>query len=170
VRDYAPASGRRELAPGELDRLRARLAELAGSLVGGGVFRSLCSLLVSECGDRRPTFAFVARDGNERRVFEYAPESCAFIDGARDAERSYLAGLECWASDLLAVLDAGLGPIALTFGRARVWNAQPARLRFDIFHDLHRFSHPLRRPAEYLRLYERLLAPVRDARPAYFAR
>jgi hypothetical protein len=169
VRDYAPATTR-ELGAGELERLRARLDELAGSLVGGGVFRGLHSLLASECGERRPTFALVARDGDARRVFEYAPEACAFVDGIADFERSYVAGLECWARDLLAVLDAELGPIALTFGRARVWNALPARLNFEVFNDLHRFSHPLRRPAEYLRLYQRLLAPVRDTPARYFAR
>jgi hypothetical protein len=170
LRDYAPATGRRSLADGEVDRLRVRLDELAGSLVGGRVFSGLCSLLVSECGERRPTFAFCLRDGERRRVLEYALDACKFIDGVDEVERSYLAGLECWASDLLAVLDAELGPIALTFGRARVWNALPSRFQFDIFHDLHRFSHPLRRPAEYLRLYERLVAPVRDTPPRYFAR
>jgi hypothetical protein len=170
IRDYAPATGRCALEDGGIDRLRARLGELAGALVGGAVFRGLCSLLVSECGERRPTFAFSLRDGDRRHVLEYAPDACAFVDGAEDAERAYIAGLECWASDLLAVLDAELGPIALTFGRARVWNALPSRFHFDIFHDLHRFSHPLRRPAEYLRLYERLLAPVRTAQPVYFAR
>ena len=167
VRDYAPATGRRELRAGDLDRLHERLAELAGSLVGGGVFRGLASLLVSECGDRRPTFCFVLRDGDARRRFEYAPEACAFRDGSDDRT---IAGLECWASDLLAVLDAELGPIALTFDRARVWNALPSRLAFDIFQDLHRFSHPLRRPAEYTRLYERLWAACRDTKPLIFAR
>jgi hypothetical protein len=169
-RDYAPATGRRALDAGELDRLRTRLAELAGSLVGGAVFRGLASLLASECGDRRPTFALVVRDDGARRCFEYAPHACAFSEGAADAERTYVAGLECWATDLLAVLDAALGPIALTFGRARVWNSLPGRLNFEIFNDLHRFSHPLRRPREYLALYERLLAPVRDTAPVIFAR
>ena len=170
IRDYAPATGRRELPPGGLDRLRARLGELAGSLVGGAVFRGLHSLLESECGERRATFALVARDGDTRHVFEYAPPACAFTDGAADPERTYVAGLECWAADLLAVLDAELGPIALTFGRARLWNALPSRLNFDIFGDLHRFSHPLRRPADYLRLYERLWAPCRDTTPQILRR
>jgi hypothetical protein len=167
ARDYAPATGRRELATGELDRLRARLAELAGSLVGGAVFRGLASLLVSECGDRRASFCFALRDGAERRLFEYAPDACAFVDGA---DERTVAGLECWATDLLAVLDAELGPIALTFGRARVWNALPSRLSFDLFQDLHRFSHPLRRPAEYQRLYERIWAACRDTQPVIFGR
>jgi hypothetical protein len=112
----------------------------------------------------------VLRDGEVRRVLEYSPASCSFVDGVADAEQAYIAGLECWACDLLAVLDAELGPIGLTFGRARVWNALPSRFNFEIFNDLHRFSHPLRRPAEYFKLYERLLAPVRDTPARYFAR
>jgi hypothetical protein len=167
VRDYGPATGRRELAAGELDRLRARLGELAGSLVGGALFRGLASLLVSECGDRRPTFALVARDGDTRRIFEYASEACAFRDGRDDRT---IGGLECWASDLLAVLDAELSPLTLSFGRSRLWNALPSRFHFEIFPELHRFSHPLRRPAEYLKLYQRLWATCRDTNPVIFAR
>ena len=165
LRDYDPATSR-TLAAGELDRLRARLDEFAGTLVGGGVFRGLHSLLDSECGDRRPTFAFALRDGDTRHLFEYSPSTCTFIETSGD----HIAGLECFARDLLAVLDAELGPIALTFGRARVWNALPGRLNFDIFNDLHRFSHPLRRPAEYLALYRRLLEPVRSTQPQFFPR
>jgi hypothetical protein len=70
--------------------------------------------------------------------------------------------MECWATDLLAVLRGELGPIALTFGRARLWNALPDKLRFDIFGELTRVSHPLRRPAEYLRNYQRQWAKCAD--------
>ena len=153
--DYAPAT-RRALEPGELDRLRAALDELAGTLVGGVLFRGLCSLREDELGGRRGTFAFVARDGDARHVLAYAPGACAFEPGVEPARDVYLAGLECWAADLLAVAEGALGPIALTFGRARLWNALPARFRFDIFEELHRHSHPLRKPAAYLHTYERL--------------
>lgn len=156
--DYTPATGRHELAGDELDRLAARLSELAGSLVGGPLFKNLCSLLASELPDRAPTFALVARSGEHRHAFEYVPTRCAFepvAAGAGDPRAAYLAGLECWASDLLAVLDGALGPIALTYGRARLWNALPERFHFDIFGELYRVSHPLRRPAEYARTYQR---------------
>jgi len=169
LRDYAPAT-RRELGPGELDRLRAALDELAGTLMGGAVFRGLCSLLVSECGDRRPTFAFVVRDGEARRGFEYVASECRFVEAAPDPERGYVAGLECWAADLLAVLDGALGPIALTFGRARAWNALAGRLSFEIFSDLHRHNHPLRRPAAYYKTYERAWEQSRATEPVIRAR
>lgn len=171
VPDYAPATGRRELEGGELDRLAARLEEFAGALVGGPLFKNLFSLLASELPDRAPTFAFVARSGEDRHVFEYAPTRCAFAPvaagapGAADPRAAYLAGLECWATDLAAVLGGALGPIALTYGRARLWNALPQRFHFDIFGELYRVSHPLRRPAEYAETYQRAWQAVSDTVP-----
>jgi hypothetical protein len=170
VPDYAPATGRRDVTREELGALEAGLAELAASLVGGPVFRNLCSLLDHEAWDRVPTFALVARDGDARRVYEYAQTSCAFVPGRDDAREQYLAGLECWASDLCAVLRGELGPIALTFGRARLWNALPARFVFDVFGELYRVSHPLRRPAATLATYERLLRGVDAVPPVVAAR
>jgi hypothetical protein len=128
----------------------------------------LMSLLASELPDRKPTFALVVRHGDACTVFEYAPTACDFVPGDPAPREAYLAGLECWAADLLAVLDGELGPIALTFGRARLWNAAPQRFHFDLFSELHRLCHPLRRPAEFLRTYRRLLAPHVAASPAIF--
>lgn len=168
--DYAPATGQPALAAGELDRLAARLDELAASLVGGTLFRSLCSLLASELPDRAPTFVIIARSGADRHGFAYAPTRCAFEPIAADgAAASYLAGFECWASDLLAVLDGALGPIALTYGRARLWNALPKRFNFDLFGELYRVSHPLRLPAAYARTYARAWQAVAATVPSIHA-
>ncbi len=166
VQDYAPATGRRDLE--EMDRLHARLDELAGNLVGGARFRNLMSLLASECGGRKPTFAAVVRRGDERVVFEHDAAGCRFarVDGGGE----HVAGLECWASDLLAVLEGELGPIALTFGRAKVWNALPGRLDFSIFEELHRVSHPLRKPAAYARTYARLWEGAKQTEVVIFGK
>src|SRR5262249_6042275 len=110
VVDYTPATGRAALRDGELDRLRAHLERFAGSLVGGQTVRSLCSSLVSECGDRAPTFVIAVRDADARHVFEYAPSDCAFVP-TQKPDAAYIAGIECFASDLLAVFDGELGPI-----------------------------------------------------------
>ncbi|MEP6863271.1 MAG: MBL fold metallo-hydrolase [Deltaproteobacteria bacterium] len=166
IPDYTPATGRRELAAGELDRLATQLDELAGSLVGGGTFRSLHSLLATECGDRLPTFAIVVRDGEQRHAFEYRATECRFVASTRP-DAAYLAGIEVWASDLVAVLDGAIGPIALTFGRARLWNALPERFSFEIFPELHRLSHPLRRPAAYAKTYDRLWTATRATMPVF---
>ena len=85
-------------------------------------------------------------------------------------EETYLAGMECWGTDLLAILGGDLGPIALNFGRARLWNALPDQFFFDLFAELHRVSHPLRRPAEYLRTYQRLWAQSAKVAPTIFRR
>jgi hypothetical protein len=142
-----------------MESLHAGLRELAGSLVGGTIWKGLHSLLSDAAEGRSLTFALVLRQGanGEKLVFEYAPSECAFVPVSADVatREAYLAGFECWATDFLAVLRGELGPIALTFGRARLWNALPARFRFDLFGELYRVSHPLRRPAEYLRTYRR---------------
>jgi hypothetical protein len=82
--DYAPATGRRELVAGDLDRLHARLNELAASLVGGTLFKSLYSLLASELPDRKLTFVVLARSGGDHHAFEYAPTRCTFERVAGD--------------------------------------------------------------------------------------
>jgi L-ascorbate metabolism protein UlaG (beta-lactamase superfamily) len=170
--DYEPAIGRRDLETGELDELRRRLDEFAGALVGGTMFKELHSLLENVVEGRAPTFALVLRhgSGDEKLVYAYAPSECAFTEGAAAARDAYLAGMECWASDLLAVLRGDLGPIALTYGRARLWNALAERFRFDLFGELYRMSHPLRRPAEYLRTYQRRWKESAGISPVIFRR
>lgn len=164
--DFTPASRARALGRGELARIEAGLAELASALVGGPLFRCLHSMMAGESDGRRPTFAFVLRDGPRRHVFEYVPSACAFhrVD-VDDPESEFLLGLECWASDLLRVLRGDFGPIALSFGRARLWNAAPELVADVIFDELSRVSHPLRRPAETLRAYERVLESLPAGRP-----
>ena len=157
IPDYAPATGRRALEEAEREQLKAGLSEFAASLVGGTIWKGLHSLLEDAVEGHTPTFALVLRHGADgvTLVYEYVPSECAFRPGKAAARESYLAGMECWATDFLAVLRGELGPIALTFGRARLWNALSAGFRFDIFGELYRMSHPLRRPAEYLRTYQR---------------
>jgi hypothetical protein len=177
IPDYAPATGRREIAPEDREALREGLGGLAASLVGGTIFKGLCSLLEDAAPGRTPTFAVVLRHGEDdaRLVFEYVPSACAFtrVEPAlspRAPRETYLAGIECWATDFLAVLRGELGPIALTFGRSRLWNALPERFRFDLFGELYRVSHPLRRPAETFRMYQREWSKNRGVTPVILAR
>lgn len=90
-------------------------------------------------------------------VFEYDASACAFVPvdvaSPRDA---YLAGWECWATDLIAVLESRIGPIALMFGRARLWNHLPQRFSFDVQEALSRVSHPLANPRGYLQMYRQM--------------
>lgn len=168
IPDYGPATGWRVFDEKDLDRLHLGLAELAGGLFGSPLFRSLYSLLGIEGEGRALTFALCLRSGDNRRalVFEYNPTACAFEPSqAEDPQKAYLAGLECWATDFLAVLEGDLGPIALSFGRSRQWNAMPQRFNFALFEELYRHSHPLRRPVEFLRAYEKQLAALPAVAP-----
>ena len=161
VPDYAPATGRRDLNTGDDALLREGLNRLAAALVGGFLFRSLHSILAVEAQGRKPTFALVLRHGSEGSslVFEYDASACAFVPAvAADPRDAYLAGWECWATDLIAVLQREIGPIALMFGRARLWNHLPQRFRFDLQEGLSRVSHPLSSPGGYLPMYRRMWA------------
>jgi len=170
--DYAPATGRTEMDSAEYAILERGLQEFAGSLVGGTTFRGLHSILDDQAKGRIPTFAVALRDSRagERRVYEYVSSACAFVRGTANAEETYLSGIECWATDLLAVLKGELGPIALSFGRARLWNALSDQFLFDFFGELYRMSHPLRRPDEYLRTYQRIWMNSANTVPAIFHR
>ena len=171
--DYAPATGRHELGPGEQALLEERLSEFAWTLVGGGLFKNLYSILESEGEGRKATFAFVLRQGQGRSplVYAYNPSRCGFERTPADEPRqAFIAGLECWAADLLAVLGGEMGDIALLFGRAALWNWLPSRLNFDLFAELQRVSSPLRRPAACLRLYERLLQGCSAVTPTILSR
>jgi hypothetical protein len=165
--DYTPASGRREISADELPLLQQRLDEFAGALVGGGLFRNLYSMLEIEGQGRKGTFALVLRQGEQASlVYAYNPSACTF-DAVASAQpqAEFLAGMQCWAADLLAVLGGQMADIALLFGRATLWNARPDRLNFDLFGELQRVSGPLRKPAEYLRTYERLWRACGEAAP-----
>src|SRR5262249_40860294 len=107
VPDYAPATGRCEMANGDNELLDQRLQEFAASLVGGTIFKGLYSLLDDQETGRIPTCAIALRDGggDHRRVYEYVPSACRFVRGAENPEHTYLAGMECWATDLLSILS-----------------------------------------------------------------
>jgi Beta-lactamase superfamily domain len=166
IPDYAPATGRRTLSDEQRRELESALQDFAGSLVGGLTFRSLHSLLVTEAPpERHKTFCFALRHGDsgDRHVFEYVATDCSFHRSASlTPEESYIAGLCCWESDLLAVLRGELGPIGILFGRATVWNAVGGRFHFDIFEDLYRACHPLRRPEAFFRTYQNIWRSVSD--------
>jgi hypothetical protein len=172
--DYAPASGQREpLSAEDRARLQQRLDEFAAFLVGGYLFKSLHSLMEIEGEGRRVTFAFVLRQGEKEPplTYVYDSRSCSFQLVPGDNPRQlFLAGMECWAADLLAVLSGELGWLALLFGRASLWNMAPQRLNFTLFDELQRISHPLRCQAAFLRNYERILKSCGEQAPTVLSR
>jgi hypothetical protein len=168
IPDYAPATGRRDMNGSDDALLHEGLERLAIALVGGFLFRSLHSILAAEAQGRKPTFALVLRHGSEgaTKVLEYDASACAFVPADPGNPRDiYLAGWECWATDLTAVLRRELGPIALMYGRARLWNHLPHRFRFDLQESLSRVSHPLSSPNAYLPMYRRMWDQSRSIGP-----
>ena len=160
MQSYSPATAVRELDETELEQLGEELDAFAAYLCARQMFRALMSLGANEIGARRATFSLVALcdDDGGAYVYEYDPASCAFVatDGV-DPVADYIGGLECWASDLLAVFRGELAPSAITFGRCRSWNALPARCRID-WGELWIYCHPLRRPDRFTQFYRRMLA------------
>ncbi len=164
--DYAPACGRRALEPSEHQQLRDALGDFARYLYGRDVFRQLCSLPTSASEGRVAGLGVVLRDEDRPTALRYDPTRCAFVEHeGRDPMAEWMSGLECWGSDLLALLRGEIGPTALCYaGRLRVWNADPRRLRISP-HALWTFAHPLRRPAAAAALYRRLWSAEPDAVP-----
>lgn len=172
VDDYTPACGRARFPAGDRPELLHALDDFARHLYGTPVFAGLCSMAPSH-GTLRTAFAFSLRtdEGPSRWVLRYEPSACAFVDDpATDPERELVSGLECWATDLLALLRGELGPTAICYaGRIRVWNHAPGEVRISP-HDLWMFGHPLRRPAAAAALYRSLLAREPEVVPRVPAR
>ncbi len=162
VAEYGPATGVTRVDPEDARRrLLAGLVDFARYLYGGPVFRSLLSLTEADVGGRRPALALRLRTDAEGGaiVLRYDPRACAFVaDTSTDPVAEFASGIECWASDLLALLEGELGPSALCYaGRLRTWNHAARHLYFSP-ETLWVFAHPLRRPGPAAALYRRLLA------------
>jgi hypothetical protein len=156
--DYAPFTEARDLTPDELGEMERELAGFAAFLYGSKIFRDLLALDTSDLGGRRPTISLVllCDDEGGSYTYEYDATACAFVDArGDDPVADYVGGLECWASDLLAVFRGDISVGAIMFGRGRTWTALPEDVGLS-FMPLCLYAHPLRRPDRALSLYRRL--------------
>jgi hypothetical protein len=152
-----PASGRMELGQGELDELTRRLADFAQFLYGSPLFRALYSMTGTT--RPKPRFAISAVTGTADHVFEYDPAGGRFDLLTQKAQLSdYVAGMECFAADLLDYLRGRLAPSALMFGRLSRSRGSADNLVPAIDRAIWTYAHPLRRQAEHLELYRSLYA------------
>lgn len=159
IEDYAPLTGRREFSESDLPELLLGLRDFASFLYGGPLFRSLYS-------SERARFVFSLRTGGsaERVVLEYQPQACGFARvRCGDPMKELASGIECWASDLLALFRGEFGPTGLAFGRGLSWS-QPSMIPVRVTL-LWNYFHPLRRPEAFLGLYRRLLRRDGDVSP-----
>jgi hypothetical protein len=119
------------------------------------------------------TFAVALRDSRagERRVDGIRIYDMCVRARSSEYRGDLLVGNRV-LGELLATLKAELGPIALSFGRqpSQFWNTFSDQFLFDFFGDLYRVSHPLRRPAQYLRTYRRIWTKSADTAPTIFHR
>jgi len=161
--EYGPASGVARLAEPEWREVEACLRELAQFLYGSLLYKRLYSLTVDTGALPQPKFVIVLRDQAGARGFEYDPGSCGFKPvPAAEAQRRYVCGVECWASDLAAARRGVFEPRILSLGHSRFW--RPDKSMPDPFlHILWPFFHPQRWPQECLHAYRTQYAGVCQA-------
>ena len=164
---FGPATGRSELDDAERARLPEALNRFAAFLYSTSLFHEIYELTEAEPEGRRPTVAIELLAGDERRsrLWEYRPYACAFAEVSDATPDRYLAGATFWATDFLALLEARVPPSRIAMGRVRLWNARLDSFRFDLFHVLFHYGHPLRQPEAFLRLYRADLAARGEAPP-----
>jgi Beta-lactamase superfamily domain len=172
LEDLHPATARTELKEGELALLTESLSSFAEYLYATPLFRALYSLGDGSLEkDIRPTLGIRAIDGADSRFFEYDPSACGFHLLQGDARLDeYVVGLECFASDLLALLSSNLSPAALMFGRVRRWRCRSHDLIGALDRAVWEYAHPLRHPERYLELYEAIFAREPSCVPRVAAR
>ncbi|NMO14646.1 hypothetical protein HPC49_14905 [Pyxidicoccus fallax] len=165
--DYAPACGKREAGPAEKDAIEKHLVELAHYLYGTRVFQDLLSVHADELRDRRRSIALVLKRAEAPSwVFEYNLQQCRFVPRESiNPYSSYPAGIECWATDLLALFEGRVvASSGVGLGRSRVWSAVPGRFTGLYTQLFVRFFHPLRRPEAALALYRRVWSRAQESR------
>jgi hypothetical protein len=161
VPDYGPACGRREFYRDDLAALLDELRPFAAHLYGSETFRALYAAADDAFAPRRAAVGFVLRTADGDLAVAYRPEACAFeLHQGADARAELAAGVECWASDLLAVMRLELFSGYLLAGRYRRWNTAPDRLRRELDAEIMFYTHPLRHPARTLELYRRTVAAL----------
>lgn len=160
MEEYRPATGRTTLPSEDREALAQKMSAFGEKLYGGPLHSALYSLTKEDLRGRKPTFVIVlyVNDDGDSVCFEYRPQASDFVPvSSADPFGEYVAGMECWATDLLAVLSGDLSPLAITFGRMRSWTTTPSRAVFDFGVALFMGYHPLRVSDNYLRLYRGLL-------------
>jgi hypothetical protein len=164
--DFGPATGQPALDDEQLAALACELDSLAAYLHNRKGFRRGFSLAHDDLDGREPTLAIVTWTEDGAFVWAYQPQGCRFVSVEEaDPMSRYASVFECWASDLLAVLRAELSPNTLLFGRARARFALPDRYPYSLFDEILRYVHPLRHPARFRALYERVRSRFADIEP-----
>lgn len=152
--NYNPACGKADLSKSDLQILNTGLLELAQYMYGGSIFRALFSL-TGLPAELKLSFLLLLITGRDKQYYalEYSPTSCSFESACPEHPlKEYVCGVECWATDLVALFRGDFEPRILSLGHSRHWSY--ASVMPDPFMELiWPFFHPLRRPSECLRRY-----------------
>jgi Beta-lactamase superfamily domain len=167
IEDFSPACGHEAFDPDAWSGLERELDRLAAYLYRRSLFRTL-NALDGRALHRQPAFALVLRCADDLAyVLEYQPNASRFsLVSCRAPMETYVAGLECWASDLWRVLDGQLLPQRL-LGHMRTWNHLPQPM--SVLQALWGFFDFMNRPAAATTYYRQVVERERD-RPAQIAR
>jgi hypothetical protein len=153
IDDFEPSCGRYSLEEQEWSSLFQEIDKLASFLYGRSLFRTLHALDNHDLGKRKPAFALVLRcdDKDSAHVCEYEPNASRFrlVSCAAPID-SYVAGLECWGTDLLKVMKGQLLPQRL-LGHLRTWSFSPRPL--SPLQSVWRFFDSLHRPDAAVSFY-----------------
>jgi hypothetical protein len=154
--------------PGDEDRVRSSLKELARFLVGSSLFVALHSITRAELDGKRRAFVIGLEDpeDEEGRLYEYCPSRCDFVPASAAVEE-YAAGALCWRNDFLALMSAEVSAPAFIFGHLLEWVScqSPEPAAFAISPLLWRMIHPLRYPDAFSRMYRKSIAALDRTRP-----
>jgi hypothetical protein len=161
VPDYGPACGRRDFSADDLATLLEELRGFAAHLYGGEIFRALYAADHPASASSRAGVGFALRTSSGDLALAYRPEACAFehVVGV-DARAVFAAGIECWASDLYAVMRLELFSGYFLAGRYRQWNEVRDRMARELDLEIMVYTHPLRHPARTLALYRETVAEL----------
>jgi hypothetical protein len=159
---FDPACGQKIFSESDLPLLQNELNRFAEYLYGTTPFQQLYSMTEEDFKGKLPTFALnlLANEEGASYTFAYEPQSCSFVLVECEDPGEFYAGLECWASDLLAHLCFEISPNAIGLGRCRAWNINPEAFSMDINTHLFIYAHQLRHPKRALELYRKILASL----------
>jgi hypothetical protein len=154
IEEFNPACGQYKLGEDEWSGLFREMDKLASFLYGRTLFRTLHALDNRDLGRRKAALALVLRcdDKDSAYVCEYEPNASRFTRVACAAPiDTYVAGVECWATDLWKVMDGQLLPQRL-LGHLRTWSFSPKPV--SPLQSVWRFFDSLHRPDAALAFYD----------------
>ncbi|HEY3498818.1 MAG TPA: MBL fold metallo-hydrolase [Polyangiaceae bacterium] len=147
-----PSTGRERLSDEERRALPALLDRLGEYLSAAPELAALDALPKAA---RDPVFCLWLREDDGASAFVLDRRRAAFRKETvpSDPRERYLLGVECWASDLVAVLELECSPDYVVLGHMKFWNFEPRRARVELDMLFYLYGHPLRQPDRYRRLY-----------------